>query len=152
MLLPLFLKNLLFLLPSRKVVFTGFQGFSSSASIPEVSVWWHLDSCPVPSGVSFSKVAPSIMAAVRANGIMGTIHIRAYGDFNSSGVDKEALKSTNISLYSSIDYPSSYIEKIVTEEREVAAVLVWDEEEDEIRVSIGLAWVRFLHIHNNKIR
>jgi len=55
------------------------------------------------------------MVAVRANGIMGTIHIRAYGDFNSSGVDKEALNSTNISLFSSIvdDYPSD-IEKIVT--------------------------------------
>jgi len=82
-------------------------GFSSSSSFPEVSVWWHLDSCAVPSGVSFSKVAPSITAAVRANGIMGTIHIRAYGDFNSSEVDKEALNSTNISLYSITD--SSFI-------------------------------------------
>ena len=54
----------------------------------------------LPSGVSFSKVAPSITAALRANGIMGTIHIRAYGDFNSPEVDKEALNSTNISLYS----------------------------------------------------
>ncbi|RHN46950.1 putative meiosis arrest female protein [Medicago truncatula] len=33
---------------------------------------------------------------------MGNIHIRAYGDFNSSEVDKEALNSTNISLHGSI--------------------------------------------------
>ncbi|XP_039684728.1 uncharacterized protein [Medicago truncatula] len=97
---PLFLPSRL----SRKV-FTRFKGrgfsSSSSSSPPEVSVWWHLDSCPVPSGFSFSKVAPSITAAVRANGIMGTIHIHAYGD-----VDKEAFNSTNITLHSfSDDYP-----------------------------------------------
>lgn len=102
---PLFLKNLSFL-PSclSRKVFTRIQvgQFSSSSSFPEVSVWWHLDSCVVPSGVSYSKVAPSITAALRANGIMGNIHIRAYGDFNSSEVDKEALNSTNISLHGSI--------------------------------------------------
>jgi len=52
-------------------------------------------------------LAPSITAALRANGIMGNIHIRAYGDFNSSEVDKEALNSTNISLHGSITDSSS---------------------------------------------
>lgn len=104
---PLFLKNLSFP-PSRlsRKVFTTFKvrGFSSYSSPPKVSVsvWWHIDSCPVPSGFSFSKVAPSITAAVRANGITGTIRIRAYGDV----VDKEALNSTNITLhYFFDDYP-----------------------------------------------
>jgi len=78
----------------------GFSSSLSSSSPPDVSVWWHLDSCPVPSGFSFSKVAPSITAAVRANGIMGTIHIRVYGNFNSSDFDKEALISNNITLAS----------------------------------------------------
>ncbi|AES92394.1 PIF1-like helicase [Medicago truncatula] len=74
------------------VAFTRFKvSSSSSSSFPEVSVWWHLDSSPVPSGVSYSKVEPSITAALRANGIMGRISIRVYGDFNSSEVDKEAL-------------------------------------------------------------
>ncbi|KEH31573.1 putative meiosis arrest female protein [Medicago truncatula] len=104
---PLFLKIFSFP-PSRlsRKVFTTFKvrGFSSYSSPPKVSVsvWWHIDSCPVPSGFSFSKVAPSITAAVRANGIMGTIRIRAYGDV----VDKEALNSTNITLHSFFDdYP-----------------------------------------------
>ncbi|RHN63257.1 putative meiosis arrest female protein [Medicago truncatula] len=110
---PLFLKNLSFL-PSclSRKVFTRIQvgQFSSSSSFPEVSVWWHLDSCVVPSGISYSKVAPSTTVALRANGIMGN----TYGDFNSSEVDKEALNSTNFSLHGSITDSSSVKHKLNT--------------------------------------
>jgi hypothetical protein len=116
---PLFLKYLSFFPSSSsqfRKVFTRFKvsSSSSSSSFPVVSVWWHLDSCPVPPGVSYSKVEPSITAALRANGIMGRISTRVYGDFNSSEVDKEALNSTNISLYGSVTGSSFVKQKVNT--------------------------------------
>lgn len=64
-----------------------------------VSVWWDFENCNVPAGINVFKVAHSITAAVRANGIKGPVQITAFGDtLQLSRANQEALSSTGISL------------------------------------------------------
>ncbi|WJX74013.1 hypothetical protein P8452_57727 [Trifolium repens] len=64
-----------------------------------VSVWWDFDYCGVPSGVSVSKIAPSITGALRTNGINGPIDFRAYGDVSHfSKFEQTTLSLTGIHL------------------------------------------------------
>ncbi|XP_059624431.1 uncharacterized protein LOC132267307 [Cornus florida] len=64
-----------------------------------VSVWWDFENCTVPAGVNVFKVAQSITAAIRANGMKGPIQITAFGDVvQLSRSNQEALSSTGINL------------------------------------------------------
>ncbi|XP_038710609.1 uncharacterized protein LOC120005176 isoform X2 [Tripterygium wilfordii] len=64
-----------------------------------VSVWWDFENCHLPVGANVFKVAQAITAAVRGNGIMGPIHITAFGDtLQLSRANQEALSSTGINL------------------------------------------------------
>uniref|UniRef100_A0A5B7B662 HTH OST-type domain-containing protein n=1 Tax=Davidia involucrata TaxID=16924 RepID=A0A5B7B662_DAVIN len=64
-----------------------------------VSVWWDFENCTLPAGTNVFKVAQSITAAIRANGIKGPIQITAFGDvLQLSRSNQEALSSTGISL------------------------------------------------------
>ncbi|XP_062007232.1 uncharacterized protein LOC133724496 [Rosa rugosa] len=64
-----------------------------------VSVWWDFENCHLPATVKPFKVAGTITAAVRANGIKGPIQINAFGDmFQLSRLNQEALSSTGINL------------------------------------------------------
>ncbi|CAI9109093.1 OLC1v1008835C1 [Oldenlandia corymbosa var. corymbosa] len=64
-----------------------------------VSVWWDFENCNVPTGVNVFRVAQSITAAVRANGIKGPIQITAFGDIMQMSRQKqEALSATGINL------------------------------------------------------
>ncbi|XP_059624433.1 uncharacterized protein LOC132267308 [Cornus florida] len=83
---------------------------SSSSSYPwrrqeeesrnvRVSVWWDFENCTVPAGVNVFKVAQSITAAIRANGMKGPVQIMAFGDVvQLSRLNQEALSSTGINL------------------------------------------------------
>ncbi|MCD7461708.1 hypothetical protein HAX54_046842 [Datura stramonium] len=65
----------------------------------KVSVWWDFENCAPPTGVNVFKIAQSITAAVRANGIKGPIQITAFGDvMQLSRINQEALSSTGINL------------------------------------------------------
>ncbi|CAA7034764.1 unnamed protein product [Microthlaspi erraticum] len=64
-----------------------------------VSVWWNFDNCNLPAGANVFKVAQTITAAVRINGIKGPIKISAFGDIlQLSRTNQEALYATGISL------------------------------------------------------
>uniref|UniRef100_A0A1J3EZE4 HTH OST-type domain-containing protein n=2 Tax=Noccaea caerulescens TaxID=107243 RepID=A0A1J3EZE4_NOCCA len=64
-----------------------------------VSVWWSFDNCNLPAGANVFKVAQTITAAVRINGIKGPIKISAFGDvLQLSRTKQEALYDTGISL------------------------------------------------------
>ncbi|KAG7982970.1 hypothetical protein I3843_04G080100 [Carya illinoinensis] len=64
-----------------------------------VSVWWDFENCNLPNGANVFKVAHSITAAVRANGIKGPVTITAFGDvFQLSRAKQEALSSTGINI------------------------------------------------------
>lgn len=65
----------------------------------KVSVWWDFENCNVPSGINVFRVAHSIAAAIRANGMKGPIEITAFGDMlQLSKAKQEALSSTGIIL------------------------------------------------------
>lgn len=65
----------------------------------KVSVWWDFENCSPPAGVNVFKIAQSITAAIRANGIKGPINITAFGDvLQLSRMNQEALSSTGINL------------------------------------------------------
>ncbi|KAF3681826.1 putative 3-hydroxybenzoate 6-hydroxylase 1-like [Capsicum annuum] len=65
----------------------------------KVSVWWDFENCAPPAGVNVFKIAQSITAAIRANGIKGPIQITAFGDvMQLSRINQEALSSTGINL------------------------------------------------------
>lgn len=85
--------------------------FTSSSSLPSprrqdeesrnvrVSVWWDFENCNIPAGANVFKVAQSITAAIRVNGIKGPIQITAFGDvLQLSRSNQEALSSTGINL------------------------------------------------------
>ncbi|KAL6227941.1 hypothetical protein ACLB2K_001895 [Fragaria x ananassa] len=88
------------LLPSSR----HFSSYSSPRRDDEirnvrVSVWWDFENCNLPSTVKPFKIAGTITAALRANGIKGPIQITAFGDmFQLSRANQEALSSTGISL------------------------------------------------------
>lgn len=64
-----------------------------------VSVWWDFENCNLPAGVNVFKVAHTITAAVRSNGIKGPVTITAFGDvMQLSRANQEALSSTGINL------------------------------------------------------
>ncbi|CAI0555210.1 unnamed protein product [Linum tenue] len=83
-----------------------FQPFQSRRQQQEedsrsvrVSVWWDFENCNLPAGVNVFRVAQTITAAVRANGMKGPVHITAYGDvFQLSRANQEALSSTGINM------------------------------------------------------
>ncbi|KAK6775497.1 hypothetical protein RDI58_026498 [Solanum bulbocastanum] len=65
----------------------------------KVSVWWDFENCSPPAGVNVFKIAQSITAAIRANGIKGPINITAFGDvLQLSRMNQEALSSNGINL------------------------------------------------------
>ncbi|XP_048616661.1 uncharacterized protein LOC125588839 [Brassica napus] len=65
----------------------------------KVSVWWDFENCHLPSGANVFRVAQSITAAVRINGIKGPITITAFGDvLQLSRTNQEALSATGINL------------------------------------------------------
>ncbi|EXB36905.1 hypothetical protein L484_016510 [Morus notabilis] len=65
----------------------------------KVSVWWDFENCNVPSGINVFRIAPTITAAIRANGMKGPIEITAFGDMLQLSKSKqEALSSTGINL------------------------------------------------------
>lgn len=65
----------------------------------KVSVWWDFENCNIPAGVNVFKIAHSITAAVRANGIKGPLQITAFGDVSQlARSNQEALSSTGINL------------------------------------------------------
>lgn len=65
----------------------------------KVSVWWDFENCTLPPGVNVFKVAHSVTAAIRANGIKGPIQITAFGDMvQLPRPNQEALSSTGINL------------------------------------------------------
>nr|GMC96591.1 meiosis arrest female protein 1-like [Ipomoea batatas] len=65
----------------------------------KVSVWWDFENCSLPPAVNVFKVAHSITAAIRANGIKGPIQITAFGDIiHLPRPNQEALSSTGINL------------------------------------------------------
>ncbi|CAN7046395.1 unnamed protein product [Brassica rapa subsp. trilocularis] len=65
----------------------------------KVSVWWDFENCHLPSGANVFRVAQSITAAVRFNGIKGPITITAFGDvLQLSRTNQEALSATGINL------------------------------------------------------
>lgn len=62
-------------------------------------MWWDFENCNLPAGVNVFKVAHTITAAVRTNGIKGPVTITAFGDIlQLSRVNQEALSSTGINL------------------------------------------------------
>ncbi|XP_052189566.1 uncharacterized protein LOC127799512 isoform X2 [Diospyros lotus] len=64
-----------------------------------VSVWWDFENCTLPAGANAFRVAQSIAAAIRANGIKGPIQITAFGDvLQLSRSNQEALSATGINL------------------------------------------------------
>ncbi|XP_024007340.1 uncharacterized protein LOC18012760 [Eutrema salsugineum] len=64
-----------------------------------VWVWWDFENCNLPAGVNVFKVAQTITAAVRINGIKGPVTIIAFGDvLQLSRTNQEALSATGISL------------------------------------------------------
>ncbi|GFZ05587.1 putative endonuclease or glycosyl hydrolase [Actinidia rufa] len=65
----------------------------------KVSVWWDFENCSLPAGANVFKVAQSVTAAVRENGIKGPIQITAFGDMlQLSRSNQEALSATGINL------------------------------------------------------
>ncbi|CAF1921870.1 hypothetical protein HID58_049839 [Brassica napus] len=65
----------------------------------KVSVWWDFENCHLPTGANVFRVAQSITAAVRINGIKGPITITALGDvLQLSRTNQEALSATGINL------------------------------------------------------
>ncbi|KAK2995471.1 hypothetical protein RJ640_009996 [Escallonia rubra] len=65
----------------------------------KVSVWWDFENCSLPFDMNAFRVAQSITAAIRANGIKGPIQITAFGDvFQLSRRNQEALSSTGINI------------------------------------------------------
>lgn len=64
-----------------------------------VSVWWDFENCHIPAGVNVFRVAQTITAAIRANGMKGPVQITAFGDVQQlSRTNQEALSSTGINL------------------------------------------------------
>ncbi|KAK4772755.1 hypothetical protein SAY86_014530 [Trapa natans] len=64
-----------------------------------VSVWWDFENCHIPIGVNVFRVAQTITAAVRANGMKGPVQITAFGDvLQLSRANQEALSCTGINL------------------------------------------------------
>ncbi|CAJ1943687.1 unnamed protein product [Sphenostylis stenocarpa] len=62
-----------------------------------VWAWWDFKNCPVPSDFDASKVTPTIMEAVRANGIKGPLNITAFGDVQQlPRAHQEALVYTGV--------------------------------------------------------
>ncbi|GAB4848290.1 hypothetical protein Ancab_002956 [Ancistrocladus abbreviatus] len=87
----------------------GVSSSYSSSSFPRrqdeesrnvrVSVWWDFENCSLPAGVNVFRVAHSITAAIRTNGIKGPVQITAFGDvLQLSRSNQEALSSTGINL------------------------------------------------------
>ncbi|KAK3032190.1 hypothetical protein RJ639_035902 [Escallonia herrerae] len=65
----------------------------------KVSVWWDFENCSLPFDMNAFRVAQSITAAIRTNGIKGPIQITAFGDvFQLSRRNQEALSSTGINI------------------------------------------------------
>ncbi|GLU13245.1 hypothetical protein SLE2022_298880 [Rubroshorea leprosula] len=64
-----------------------------------VSVWWDFENCHLPAGANVFRIAPTIAAALRANGIKGPIQITAFGDvYQLSRANQEALSATGIDI------------------------------------------------------
>jgi len=62
-----------------------------------VWAWWDFKNCHVPPDFDASKVAPTIMEAVRANGIKGPLNITAFGDVQQlPRAHQEALAYTGV--------------------------------------------------------
>jgi hypothetical protein len=72
-------------------------------------VWWDFENCGLPAGTNVFKIAHSVTAAVRANGIKGPVTITAFGDvLQLSKANQEALSSTGINL-SHIPHGSCFV-------------------------------------------
>ncbi|KAG2301101.1 hypothetical protein Bca4012_059217 [Brassica carinata] len=98
--------------PPHRPISAHFSSSSSSQHTPrrtqhheeesrgvKVSVWWDFENCHLPTDANVFKVAQSITAAVRINGIKGPITITAFGDvLQLSRTNQEALSSTGINL------------------------------------------------------
>ena len=46
----------------------------------KVAVWWDIENCCIPNGVSAFRVPHRIISALRSHGIRGPISITAFGD------------------------------------------------------------------------
>ncbi|KAL9264769.1 Meiosis regulator and mRNA stability factor 1-like protein [Drosera capensis] len=75
------------------------HGGEAASRNVRVSVWWDFENCGVPVGVNVYRVAQSITAAVRANGIKGPVQITAFGDvLQLSRANQVALSVTGVNL------------------------------------------------------
>ncbi|XP_057981343.1 uncharacterized protein LOC131166787 [Malania oleifera] len=86
-------------LPHNSILSSSSRRQDEESRNVRVSVWWDFENCSIPGGVNVFKVAHSITAAIRANGIKGPIQVTAFGDiFQLSRLNQEALSSTGINL------------------------------------------------------
>ncbi|GAB2232113.1 hypothetical protein Droror1_Dr00011136 [Drosera rotundifolia] len=75
------------------------DGGEAASRNVRVSVWWDFENCGVPVGVNVYRVAQSITAAVRGNGIKGPVRITAFGDvLQMSRANQVALSVTGVNL------------------------------------------------------
>lgn len=78
---------------------SSYRRHEDESRTVKVSVWWDFENCNIPAGVNVFKIAHSITAAVRANGIKGPLQITAFGDVSQlARSNQEALSSTGINL------------------------------------------------------
>ena len=97
---PLLRKNFFFI---SSYSTRALQPCQPSSSAEEKSrdvrvwAWWDFTTCHVPHNCDVLKVAPTIMEAMRANGIRGPLNITAFGDvLLLSRVHQEALAYTGV--------------------------------------------------------
>ncbi|KAG4930285.1 hypothetical protein AAZX31_17G123700 [Glycine max] len=97
---PLLRKNFFFI---SSYSTRALQPCQPSSSAEEKSrdvrvwAWWDFTKCHVPHNFDVLKVAPTIMEAMRANGIRGPLNITAFGDvLLLSRVHQEALAYTGV--------------------------------------------------------
>ncbi|KAL9679786.1 hypothetical protein QQ045_017654 [Rhodiola kirilowii] len=76
-----------------------YRRHEEEARSVRVSVWWDVETCNLPVGLSAYRISHSITAALRANGIKGPLQISAFGNvFKLPKGTQEALSSTGITL------------------------------------------------------
>ncbi|KAK8934742.1 hypothetical protein KSP39_PZI014597 [Platanthera zijinensis] len=94
-----------FLRPHPPHPAAGDEGRSFSSSLSnkhknvKIKVWWDIENCGIPKGVSPHLVGNRVISALRSSGINGPVTIKAFGDVAPlSPATQEALTSTGISL------------------------------------------------------
>ncbi|KAL3652971.1 hypothetical protein CASFOL_002652 [Castilleja foliolosa] len=85
-------------------------------SSAKISVWWHMENCPMPSGCDPNAVIKNIRSALAKLSYRGPITINAYGDLYHFPTDVQQAFTRSVISFNSVSAGFEYtINKMVVD-------------------------------------